>query len=453
MKSLTTTLFCLLFSGFASAQTGSPAGPVPADLLARRRAALAQRVGDGVVVMRAAQERSIEGDYPQDSDFRQENDFFYLTGIEAADAWLVLSVRQGTAAARLYLPQRNPAQEQWTGVKLGPGAEAERLSGISDVRATDRLKADLAQLLGAPDSPARVGGVLVHEPFRLRAICPRTGGERLACVSKEVVPADVSMLTLKSLNPHVAVLRLIKDEDEIKRLRRTVQITTDAHRAALENITPGMWEYEIEALIEYEFRRRGAERLAFPSIVGSGPNSTVLHYDKSRRRTQPGDLIVIDIGSEFGYYAADVTRTVPASGRFTPRQRALYDLVLGAQQAAMNAVKPGITMGELNQIARDFMQANSRDLCGPDSCDKYFIHGLGHWLGMDVHDVGSYNVPLAAGMVLTIEPGIYIAKENIGIRIEDDILVTPNGYELLSSGAPRKAAEIEALMAKARPRT
>ncbi len=213
--------------------------------------------------------------------------------------------------------------------------------------------------------------------------------------------------------------------------------------------TPGITEYELEAAIEYVFRAEGAERLGFPSIVGAGPNSTVLHYDKSRRRTTDGDVVVVDIGAEWGYYTADVTRTFPVNGRFTDRQRAIYDLVLGAQQAAIDAVRPGVTIGDLTGIARRYIDEHSGDLCGSRSCNRYFIHGLSHWLGMDVHDVGSYGSELAAGMVLTIEPGIYLPDEALGVRIEDDVLVTETGFELRTGDLPRGAAEIEALMREA----
>lgn len=446
---------CLLLSGFApqarlAAQVGSPAGPVPPELLARRRAALFQRLSTGIAIVRSAAARSIEGEYPQDSDFRQDNDFFYLTGLETPESWLVLVSRaDGAREVRLYLPARDAAAERWTGPQLGPGAEAAQISGIVDTRPSERAAAELEELIHQATSPARSGGLWLDEPFGAKTECPGAGTEHSACVARLVVPASISSaITIKPLNPVLAALRLVKDEDEVRRLRRAIEITTDAHRDAMAAIEPGMWEYEIEAIIEFGFRRRGAERVGFPSIVGAGPNSTILHYDKSRRRTQAGELVVIDVGAEFGYYTADVTRTVPISGRFTPRQRALYDLVLASQQAAMDAARPGLSMPELNAIAREYMRRHSADLCAPASCDKYFVHGLSHWLGMDVHDVGSFGARFVPGMVLTIEPGIYLPAENIGIRIEDDILITPTGYELLSRGAPRAAAEIETLMIK-----
>lgn len=211
---------------------------------------------------------------------------------------------------------------------------------------------------------------------------------------------------------------------------------------------PGMYEYELEALVEYGFRRRGAERLGFPSIVGSGPNGTTLHYDENRRQIRPGELVVMDVGAEYGYYSADVTRTIPISGRFDDRQRRLYELVLGAQQEAIDSIRPGTDLASLNRIARDHMRRHSGRLCGESGCERYFIHGLSHWLGMDVHDVGSFSRRLEPGMVLTIEPGLYIPAESLGIRIEDDILVTESGAEVLSSGIPRAVAEVEAAVGR-----
>jgi Xaa-Pro aminopeptidase len=255
-------------------------------------------------------------------------------------------------------------------------------------------------------------------------------------------------LPVRDVATEIAALRLVKDADEVARLRRAIDITAEAQRRAMAMVKPGVWEYEIEAEIESTFRRRGAERVGFPSIVGSGPNSTTLHYDKNRRQTRAGELVVADIGAEWGYYTADVTRTMPVSGRFTDRQRALYDLVLATQQAGIDAVRAGATVGDLERAARAYMREHSGTLCGEVTCDRYFVHGLRHWLGMDVHDVGSYATPLAPGMVVTVEPGIYIAQENIGIRIEDDVLVTAGAPEVLSAAAPRRAADIEALMAR-----
>jgi Xaa-Pro aminopeptidase len=250
------------------------------------------------------------------------------------------------------------------------------------------------------------------------------------------------------LRPLLAAMRLVKDADEMRRMRMAIDISGKGHVAAMRVTRPGAWEYQLEGAAEGTFRSLGAERLAYPSIVGTGYNATTLHYDKSRSQLQAGELVVMDMGAEYGFYAADVTRTIPVSGKFTNRQRALYDLVLATQQAAMDSIRPGVTLMRLNAISRDYMKEHSGDLCAPGTCDRFYIHGLSHWLGMDVHDVGSYVTPLAANMVFTVEPGIYIPEEKLGIRIEDDVVVTATGYELLSGGAPRKAADVERTMKK-----
>ena len=417
------------------AQEGSPAGPVPVQLLTARREALARQVGTGVVIVRSAEERSIEGDYPQDSDYREDNDFFYLTGLEAPGGWLAVSAKDSALVeAHLFLPARDERSERWTGPKLGPDSVAARLTGIAQVHAADSAQTLIGRMSRSMSSPARAGGIYMlkneaalEEPFTRQLL--------------------LGSMTVRDIRPLMARLRVVKDADEIARLRKAIGITAEAQREAMKAAAPGMWEYELEAVIEGTFRKRGAERVGFPSIVGSGINSTTLHYDKSRRQTKPGDVVVMDIGAEYGYYSADVTRTIPISGKFTPRQRQIYDLVYATQQAAIDSTRPGITIQRLSQIASQYMQEHSGTLCGAEPCNRYYIHGLSHWLGMDVHDVGgSLQQPLRPGMVFTIEPGIYIPGEELGVRIEDDILVTETGAEVLSAGAPRKAEDVERAM-------
>jgi Xaa-Pro aminopeptidase len=425
----------------APAQFGSPAGPVPVERLSARRAALFDRIGTGVAVVRSGNLRSLERDYPQDSDYREDSDFFYLTGLEAPGGWLVLVGRTSAPdSVMLYLPEREPGAESWSGPALGPGPEARRLSGIEDVRPASGAESEIERTVLGTASAARAGALYFKQGNR-QAASPfirqlAFGGG----AGKGAVP-------IRGLEAELDALRQVKDEDEIRRLRRAIAITGEALRETMRAARPGMYEYELEGRIEYGFRRRGAERLGFPSIVGSGPNGTTLHYDENRRQTQPGELVVIDVGAEHGYYSADVTRTIPISGRFDSRQRELYELVLGAQQAAMDSVRPGTDLATLNRVARDYMRRHSGGLCGESGCERYFIHGLSHWLGLDVHDVGAYSRRLEPGMVFTIEPGIYIPAESLGIRIEDDILVTPDGAEVLSSGVPRTVEELEQAMA------
>lgn len=424
-----------------SAQVASPAGPVPVPVLAARRDALARAMGNGIAVIKSATERNIEGDYPQDSDYRESNDFFYLTGIESKDSWLVIVADSGRGTTTLFLPPRDAQAEQWTGPTLGPGDSATALTGIATTASADSVEGFVQRLVATRTwTRGAEKGTLWVDRSR--------GAVHDPLLSKLAFPAerDESLMPLQNANALVGGLRLVKDAEELRRQRMAIDITGEALLEVMRAMRPGMYEYEIEAIIEGAFRRRGAERVGFPSIIGSGPNSTTLHYDKNRRQTRAGDLVVMDVGAEYGYFSADVTRTVPVDGKFTARQREVYDLVLATQQAAIDSVRPGMTIGRLNQVARDYMKAHSGSICGGDSCDRYFIHGLSHWLGMDVHDVGEYGTPLRPGMILTVEPGIYIPEENLGVRIEDDVLVTEAGHELLSAKAPRAAADIEKAM-------
>jgi Xaa-Pro aminopeptidase len=294
-------------------------------------------------------------------------------------------------------------------------------------------------MIFAGGSPARTGALYLPEDRARQPAEPYDG-------VIATTDAGGRGVEVQPLGQKTGALRLVKDADEVARLRKAIDITAASLGEALAAIEPGLMEYEVEAVIEYGFRRRGAERVGFPSIVGAGDNATVLHYDRSRGRLEAGDLVVMDVGAEYGYYSADVTRTAPVSGRFTPRQRELYELVLATQQTAIDSARPGRTVADLNRIARTYMREHSGSLCGEVTCDTYWVHGLSHWLGMDVHDAGDYRTPLLPGMVLTIEPGIYIPSERIGIRIEDDVLVTAAEPEVLSAAAPRTAAEIERAM-------
>jgi Xaa-Pro aminopeptidase len=423
----------------ASAQAGSPAGPVPVERLRARRQGLVARLKTGVAIIQGAAELSKDppnSDYPQASSFRQDNDFFYLTGLETQDSWLIITATDSAhGEAYLFIPPRNPVQERWTGRQLGPGPEAATATGIpiANIHAADSVELFLRRFIGQ----AGRGGATLWVRHTERDTRPEF--IRAAILrGRNVVSQD--------LLPALAALRVIKDPEEVRRLTRAAELSAEGHVAAMQFAQLGVYEYEIEAEAERTFRRLGAERLGYPSIVGSGINSTILHYDENRRQTQAGDLIVMDMGAEFGYYTADITRTIPVSGRFTERQRAIYELVLGSQQAALDAVKPGMTLRDLDRIARKYMTDHSGDLCGAGGCTKYFIHSLSHWIGMDVHDAGG-GVPLAPGMAFTIEPGIYLPEEALGVRIEDDVLVTADGYLLLSKAAPRAVAEIEKLMA------
>jgi Xaa-Pro aminopeptidase len=244
---------------------------------------------------------------------------------------------------------------------------------------------------------------------------------------------------------------MVKSPAEIELITKATDVTIAAHLAGWKKTHPGVWEYEIAAVMTNAYLERGCERNAYAPIVGSGPNSVILHYAANHRRLDSGETVVADVGAECSDYATDVTRTVPAGGKFTARQRELYEVVLGAQKAAIAAIRPGMRLRadgpSLHQIAYDYINTHGHDLHG-QPLGKYFVHGLGHYVGLDVHDPGDPNAPLKVGTVLTIEPGVYIPEENIGIRIEDIVVVTEDGCKVLSAALPREIGDIEKLVGK-----
>ncbi len=408
-----------------------------------RRKRLMEQLKDGPIVLVGAYEE----DFGEVGRFRQKNDIMYLTGVQTPGAYLIL-VPQGLIADKpaqeiLFIPSRNPAQEQWTGVQVGPGPEAEQKFGITEVAGSDKFQQRLREILSAVSRKAG------QSSPRLYTIIP---SGRAAYLTRERYFVDsLRRLSpearIEDLSPHLAEMRKIKSPAEVQLIQKAVDITGEAHRDTARAIRPGAYEYEVQGALEYAFTRNGAERPGFPSIVGSGIYSTILHYNENRKKIEAGDTVVVDIGAEYSYYSADITRTYPASGKFTPRQREIYQLVLDAQRACEKSFKPGqMSMNQLGEVALEVMRKSPlRDKAG-NTLDRYFIHGLGHWLGMDVHDVGSYNGPMPPGSVITIEPGIYIPEERLGVRIEDDYLVTDSGLVKLSGKIPSDPDAIEQWM-------
>ena len=407
-----------------SAVVAAPEMPVAPAVLAERRLALLEAIGSGVAVVPATSPSRRPGGYPAPS-----SDFEYLTGLGLSDAWLVLSGSTPDEHVVVLYLSGNEVTE-------GPVAEAGAVTGIADVRCFS-------------DAPEQLGALL-------RADGPSTPGTKLFLAmgmrgvpDADVVAAvDTAGLEIQNLRPSLARLRVVKDEEELARLRRAAEVSALGAAQGMRSAGPGLGEAEIQAVIEAEFRAGGAPETSFPSIVASGSNALELHYNENISTLTDGELLLTDVGAEYAGYAGDVTRTYPISGTFTDRQRDLYELVLSTQEAAIDSVRPGVTIEDLNRIAREHMAGHSGDLCGEETCDTFFIHGLSHHLGLDVHDPGLPNLPLAPGMVLTVEPGIYIPDEGIGIRIEDDVLVTPDGHEVLSTAAPKSVSDVEAAMAK-----
>ena len=389
----------------------------PLEQYKSRRLRLSGEV-DGVIVLFAAPAEDLV-------EYQQEDNFYYLTGFDEPGAILLLDATGDEPEEILFVPKRDEGQERWTGARLGPGEGAERETGFTTVEEIGEFSSRLKRFAENSDKIYTMTGQQDNVREIRRAV-PRSSFEDVA--------------------PILARHRQIKSATELGMLQKAIDITMKAHQAAAGMIAPGAMEYEVEAVIEYEFRRNGAERPGFPSIVGSGPYSTILHYDRSVRRMQSGDLVVADIGAEYSGYTADITRTYPVNGKFTARQREIYQIVLDAQKAALERVKPGATIGG---GGNNSIHAAAQGYIRSKGYGEYFIHGTSHHIGLEVHDVGPVNRPLEPNMVITIEPGIYIPGENIGVRIEDDVLVTETGYRLLSD-FPKEIEEIEALMARQR---
>jgi Xaa-Pro aminopeptidase len=424
---------------------------------ARRRRDFMAHMEPGVAILQAAPVviRSHDVEYP----YRQDNDFLYLTGFPEPEAVCVLEPG-GDAPFRLFVRPRDGERETWTGGRAGVEGAKEVYQANAAHPVTD-LDAQLPKIVEhAP--------VLYFAPGRDQRFNQRIL-DLFAWARDNHARSGAGPRGLLDPAAVLHEMRLFKGPEEIAVMERAVEITAEAHRAAMEQAAAGAFEHEIEALINYTFRRRGAAGPAYPSIVASGPNATVLHYVENSRKMEDGDLLLIDAGAEYGGYCADVTRTFPVGQQFSARQREIYEIVLAAQRAAIAAVRPGATADEPHQRALDTLVegllalgllSGTRDAAIESGAYRgFFMHRTSHWLGMDVHDVGVYKIDdaprrLAPGMVLTIEPGIYVPNacasvdpsfRGIGIRIEDDLLVTDTGARLLSAAVPKTVAEIEML--------
>lgn len=419
--------FMVFFAAFLSAGGAlaapavmPPAEPFPAAVYKARRDKLAKELGGGVAVLYSRGEEDRDG-------FRQDSDFHYLTGVDEPGAVLVLSPEERLYKETLFLKPRNPEDERWTGERPALGQALRTLTGFEKIMRTTYLEGRVARLAQSARTL-----YAIHQPGSLEG----SGPPERDLYNK--VGSRVYEVSTKNRADLLPAMRSVKEPRELELMEKAIAATLAAHRQAAKAIKPGVSENWVEALIALEFKKAGSVRPAFSSIVGSGPNSTILHYPEHDRAIAEGSLVVVDIGAEYGRYAADVTRTYPADGKFSPEQRKVYETVLKAQEAALAMVKPGVYYEDLHRKAEEVIaEAGYGD---------YFIHGLGHFVGLDVHDAGLYSKPLKEGMVLTLEPGIYIPEKSLGVRIEDEILITSDGARLLTGSLPRDPDSIEKMM-------
>jgi Xaa-Pro aminopeptidase len=486
--------------------------------LRARRGRVAEKLGpNSVLVMFSAEPRVYTNDV--DYEFRQENDLFYLTNLNQKGATLVLLPGNAETPEILFLPRRNPAAETWTGHMYSP-EEARRLSGVGEIwearefepfmralrtRRVYRPQADAillsslkqmsnqttaAQTTGqASAAQAASGGfdglfaAMGKNEALLYLVLP--GGENSREYRQEQEFAATWAKTATGLNvrsawPIFAEMRMRKSPSEIALLQHAVDISIEGHERAQAVASRAQWEYEVEAEIDYTLKRRNADNWGYPNIVGCGPDATTLHYEESQGRVRPGDLMLIDAGAEYGHYSADVTRTFPVNGKFSPAQADIYQIVLAAQEAGFKAVRPGAALSDVHNAALAVIKEGllRLGLITDKDSNQYrywFMHGTSHYLGMNVHDVSVPGVKLDAGMTFTVEPGIYVRPDaldylpktpenekfiaavrpafekykGIGVRIEDDVLVTSDGYRNLSGALPRTIPDIEGFIARA----
>jgi len=430
---------------------------------AGRRERLAQAMGAGVAMIPTAPERVRNRDthFP----YRFDSHFYYLTGFGEPEAVLVL-VAGKTPRSLLFCREKNPEREIWDGFRYGPQAAQERF-GFDEAHPIAALDDKLAALL--EDQPALFYPVGADPEWDARAI------RWLNAVRAKARAGIAAPDRVQDVRALIDDMRLVKDPQELALMRRAARISAGAHRRAMQAARPGRHEYEIEAELLHEFRRNGAQTPAYTSIVAGGANACVLHYVFNDAPLRDGDLLLIDAGCELDGYASDITRTFPVNGRFSGAQRAVYDMVLAAQAAAMEKVRPGNAWNEPHDAAVRVLAQGMLDLkllsgsldavLEKEAYKRFYMHRTGHWLGLDVHDAGEYKRSgawraLQPGMTLTVEPGLYIRAaddvpeplRDIGIRIEDDVLVTERGCEVITAEAPKGAADIEALMRDARAR-
>ncbi len=462
--------------------------------LAKRRAEVGRAMADNSTMILFSADPKI---YANSVIFyyRQENNLYYLTNLRQKNATLVLTKNGGEINEYLFLPKRDPQYETWEGKMYGV-EDAQRISGLKTIIEASELNKFLDAFRAKASFSSANKVSIANGAETVYIVAPKSPGRISASeYPKEAeFAATLSDYKIVDARPIFANLRIVKSPMEIKLLQHSVDITTEALMRSMGMIGNADWEYEVQAEVEYTFRRRNADYWGYPSIVGCGPNATTLHYVESQGAVKKGDLMLMDVGAEYGYYTADVTRTFPVNGKFTKPQAEIYQIVFDAQEAAAKTIKPGARFGDPSQAATEVIKKGLTKLgliTAPDAkfqmnmngqmveIDQHrlwYMHGWGHWLGMNVHDVGGgANTIFKEGMIMTNEPGIYIREDaldylpdtpankeflakirpvferykNIGVRIEDDMLVTKDGVEWMTKALPRTIADIESFMKKA----
>lgn len=408
----------------------------------RRRQTVFDRMADNsIAVLYSGIEHHVSADEYDLFTAHANRNFFYLTGLRRDKMALVLDKAAAEPKTTLFIEEADPAMERWYGRKVTVD-EAKELSGIDNVRFIDELDGALDMIMTREDVYTAYFDTYRHQKEDL---------PDYNVVKANEFKAAYPGVSIRNLFPFVAEQRMQKDEDEIALTKEAIKLTDTALKNVLANLKPGMFEYEAQADFEYSIRRNGAEWTAFPTIAGSGMNGTMLHYDTNQDMMEDGSLLLMDLGARVRGYNSDITRTYPVNGKYTERQRQVYDIVLEANRTVLKEAKPGMTTVDLNNICKKVLAAGCIRLGlieKEEEISRYYMHGVSHHLGIDVHDVTvDFNKKLRPGAIISDEPGLYIDEWEIGIRIEDDLLITEDGAVCLSEEIMRDADEIEAYMA------
>jgi Xaa-Pro aminopeptidase len=403
------------------------AADLDADVFKERRQALMAALDGRVAVLYGAEHR---GGGVVEELFIQESNFYYLTGISEPGAALILAPGERQYKEILYLQPRDPDVENWDGRREPLGEALEKATGFPEVRRIGRLGRDLTAILQRSREAAFLGPVV-------SATAPIPPALYMLQEANVRVPGS----GLENMADLIPEMRRIKTDYEVERIQKAVDITGKGLLAAMQAVRPGMQEFQLQSVVDHAYEMEGAQFLGFSTILAWGPNATVLHYTKNNQAIEDSGLVLVDTGAAWEHYSADVTRTFPVNGKFSDREKELYELVLKASDAAIKKVRVGA-------YNHDDVHLTAKAVLDEAGYGEYFIHGTGHFVGLDVHDAGNYDLPYKPGVVVTVEPGIYIPEEGIGIRIEDVVLVTKDGPVVLSRHIPRTVADIEAAMAK-----
>lgn len=409
------------------------------EVFTANRKRLMERLGDNsILVMFAGQpsKKSADEAYP----FTPNRNFYYLTGIDEPNVVFLAVKRHGMVEETVFIEKADPVMERWVGKTIS-SEEAKEVSGVKNIKYIGELQGELHGLIFSKELN-NVYLDLERDSFSSR----NTQEEEFSEILKNKYPYVI----IENVFNNISALRQIKSKEEIEAIREAGKITIKGVEALMKNAKPGMMEYQLESYFDFVIKQHGAKDYAFKTIAAAGKNATVLHYSENKGEIKDGDLILFDLGAQLNYYNSDISRTFPVNGKFTERQKTIYNIVLKAYDDTMKAIKPGVPFPDLNKETRRSFVESLKEIGlvkTDEELSEYYFHGVSHHLGLDTHDVGSREIALEEGMVITVEPGLYISEEGIGIRIEDDVVVTKDGCEIITSGMIKTVEEIETFMA------